>query len=183
MSSVACGGYLRPAPLPKPTKLPPWTAAGVPLWRASWLGFDEGGHAAAHQVSRDAAMRVDHDEKNWLPFVVDGVLHVLYWLCPEQVVLRCDASGGRCDEVARHIGLQACLDLGTSQEVHGGAPPVRRSVSDAVVEHDAVLLPPLSYAWGRHTALLEAVPATPLRCASSCWARGCCSAPCTGGTS
>ena len=90
-------------------------------------------------------MRVDHDEKNWLPFVVDGVLHVLYWLCPEQVVLRCDASG-RCDEVARHIGLQACLDLGTSQEVHGGAPPVRRSVSDAVVEHDAVLLPPLSYA-------------------------------------
>ena len=154
----------------------------MPLWRASWLGFDEGGHAAAHQVSRDAAMRVDHDEKNWLPFVVDGVLHVLYWLCPEQVVLRCEASG-RCDEVARHIGLQACLDLGTSQEVHGGAPPVRRSVSDAVVEHDAVLLPPLSYAYGRHTALLEAVPATPLRCASSCWARGCCSAPCTGGTS
>ena len=143
---VKCGmWWVSPAPLSKPTKLPPWTAAGVPLWRASWLGFDEGGHAAAHQVSRDAAMRVDHDEKNWLPFVVDGVLHVLYWLCPEQVVLRCDSSG-RCDEVARHIGLQACLDLGTSQEVHGGAPPVRRSVSDAVVECDAVLLPPLSSA-------------------------------------
>ena len=56
------------------------------------------------------------------------------------------APGGSCDEVARHIGLQACLDLGTSQEVHGGAPPVRRSVSDAVVERDAVLLPPLSSA-------------------------------------
>ena len=40
-------------------------------------------------------------EKNWMPFVADGALHVVY-SCGPTVVLRCDTDTGAVEEVARH---------------------------------------------------------------------------------
>lgn len=42
-------------------------------------------------------------EKNWMPFVRDGILHVVY-TCGPTVVLRCDVENGRTRTVGQHPG-------------------------------------------------------------------------------
>jgi len=56
-------------------------------------------------------------QKNWLPFVVGGKLHVSYSLCPH-VVLRCELDGGVCRKVYE-TALANC-----NPSMRGGAPPV-----------------------------------------------------------
>jgi tetratricopeptide (TPR) repeat protein/GR25 family glycosyltransferase involved in LPS biosynthesis len=56
-------------------------------------------------------------EKNWMPFVADGALHVLY-SCEPTVVFRCDPKSGTLERVARHQGpREAAAFRGGSQGI------------------------------------------------------------------
>jgi predicted GH43/DUF377 family glycosyl hydrolase/glycosyltransferase involved in cell wall biosynthesis len=68
-------------------------------------------------------------EKNWMPFVVDGSLHVLY-TCGPTIVMRCDTSAG---------GVQIVKKSGTSElatKFRGGSQGVRVNDGYLFVVHE-----------------------------------------------
>ena len=52
------------------------------------------------EEERPGGLELNDNEKNWSPFVVDGVLHLSYSLQPH-IVLRCQWSSGQGDQVRR----------------------------------------------------------------------------------
>ena len=69
-------------------------ACGVRLRWTSALDTttESGGSATTRTAPPTATVGLEsHMEKNWLPFVHDDWLYVIYSLCPEQIVLRCAA--------------------------------------------------------------------------------------------
>jgi predicted GH43/DUF377 family glycosyl hydrolase len=59
----------------------------------------------------------ERHEKNWMPFMMDGALHLLY-SCSPTIVLRCDPRSGRHEQVSERPGPPAATYLrGGSQGV------------------------------------------------------------------
>lgn len=79
--------------------------------------------------SPDGPFQLHDTEKNWMPFVEGGALHLSYSLQPH-VVLRCAWSGGSCHQISRSSSdfLQTYDTFG--QGLRGGTPYSRLPSGD-----------------------------------------------------
>ena len=78
------------------------------------LELDGSDVVGVHRLTPSQATR---GEKNWMPFVRDGVLHLLY-SCHPTIVLRCDTESGAVDCITDHDAPDAALGFrGGSQGV------------------------------------------------------------------
>lgn len=87
--------------------------------------------------SRIAAVRIlsgpdpQRHEKNWMPFTLDGSLHLVY-SCSPALVFRCDPATGELSEAASHPGPVDARDF------RGGSQGIEVADGHLFVVHEAV---------------------------------------------
>ena len=94
---------------------------GTLAQRGTWVLRVEGAGGGGGGGGGGDAIELQDDEKNWVPFVVGGVLHLSYSLQPH-VVLRCAWTGGACHAVASTTSDFIAMYSTLHQHLRGGTP-------------------------------------------------------------